>query len=59
MICEFINEFNRIKKVVESCETQEQYDNATRWAKNWCMRMCVAYPNVIKDCNKLYEEIVS
>lgn len=59
MICEFINEFNHIKKVVESCETQEQYDNATRWAKNWCMRMCVAYPNIIDDCDKLYEDILN
>ena len=58
MICEFIYEFNHIKKVVESCETQEQLDNATRWAKSWCLRMRIAYPNVILNCEELFEEVI-
>ena len=59
MIFEFIREFNHVKRVVESCKTPEQYENATKWAKNWSIASRVKYPNFIEDCNKLYEEVVN
>jgi hypothetical protein len=57
MTNEYAHEFNRIKKVIESCETQDQYDNAIKWARKWCMRRCLSHPNIIEDCNKLYEDM--
>jgi len=54
----FIDEFTRIQDVIRSCKTEDQYNNAINWARNWCDRMCIAYPTAIENCDKLYENLI-
>jgi len=58
MMEDILFEYNRIKSVIKSCETEDQYNNAIKWANNWCSRTCKCYPKYIKNCNTFLEEIL-
>ena len=54
---EFIEQYDYVKKVVKSCKTEAQINNAKRWAEDWSKRMNNLAPWVIDGWFNLYIEV--
>jgi len=51
---EFLDQYEYVKKVVKSCKTKEQLNNAKSWAEDWTKRMKIQFPDYVKSCTDLY-----
>jgi hypothetical protein len=49
-----LDEYLFVKKVVKSCETKKQLENAKIWAENWAKRMKSIYPSEVLSWTDLY-----
>lgn len=56
---DFLYEFARVRKVIKSCTTNKQMENATIWAKDWSKRMASLYPDMIPSWEDLYQQVIS
>jgi len=55
---EFIDQFLFVKKVVLSCKTSVQLENAKKWADGWSKRMKVNAPNFVDSQVDLYLSVI-
>lgn len=51
---EFLDQYEYVKKVVKSCKTKEQLNNALSWAEDWAKRMKTHFPEYVKSYTDLY-----
>jgi hypothetical protein len=56
---DFLYEFAHVRRIVHSCKTQDQYNNAHEWAKRWSKRMIKIYPNVAENWETLFDQVIS
>ena len=59
MTDKLLDEYKYVKKVVRSCVTRQQMENAKRWAEDWAKRMKEIYPEDVKSWTDLYLSVVS
>lgn len=52
-------QFSYVNKVVKNCQTQQQKNNAHRWAYDWAKRMKGNYPNEVYSYIDLYLDVIS
>jgi hypothetical protein len=56
---DFLYEFAKVRKVINSCRTEEQYQNAYRWARDWSKRMSHQYSDIVPDWESLLDQVIS
>ena len=54
----FLEQFKYVNRVVRSCQTVDQLENAMRWAEDWCKRMERIHPNIVKSYSELYGQVM-
>lgn len=54
----FIDQFKYVNRVVSSCKTVDQLNNAKRWAEDWSKRMKRNFPDIVKSDVDLYEHVI-
>ena len=54
-----LDEYKYVQKVVRSCVTEAQLENAKKWAEDWAWRMKAIYPNKVLSASDLYLSVVS
>jgi hypothetical protein len=52
-------QFNYVKRVVSSCTTEEQTNNAHEWAYDWSKRMKCNYPDKVHSHTDLFLDVIS
>tara|TARA_Y100000356_G_C11217792_1_gene267350 strand:+ start:172 stop:462 length:291 start_codon:yes stop_codon:yes gene_type:complete len=55
----FNKQFEYVKKVIESCQTDEQYQLAKEWAFQWAKRMKSNFPEVVKDSKEVFYKLLN
>ena len=58
MINRLLEEYTFVKKVVHSCSSEEQLNNAYSWAQDWAMRMKRNYPQDVPSWEDLYQSVI-
>lgn len=53
------SQFEYVKKVVLSCETNEQRLISHKWAFNWAQRMRANFPDHIADVDELFKKVLN
>lgn len=56
---DFLYEFAKVRKVIKSCVTREQYLNAYKWAEEWSKRMSNLHPDIVPDWKSLLDQVIS
>ena len=51
---EFLTQYDYVKKVIKSCKTEEQLENAKQWAEGWSKRMKIIVPWFVTSWTDLY-----
>ena len=51
---EFLNQLQYVRKVVQSCTTLKQLENAKIWANNWVLRVADMNPALVQSKSDLY-----
>jgi hypothetical protein len=49
-----LDEYLYVKKVVKSCVTRQQLENAKTWAEDWAKRMKDLFPSEVRSWTDLY-----
>ena len=52
-------QFVYVKKVVNSCETEEQKKHVYEWAEEWSKRMKRNYPQKVSSFMDLFLDVIS
>jgi hypothetical protein len=55
----FLDQYKYVSKVIDSCVTPEQLDNAKAWARDWSARMYRLYPKLVPSQEELYDAVTS
>jgi hypothetical protein len=56
---EFLDQYSYVNRVVKSCRTEEQLQNAKRWAEDWAWRMKRNVPSLeIQSATDLYLSVI-
>lgn len=56
---EFLDQYSYVSRVVKSCKTEEQLQNAKRWAEDWAWRMKNNIPSLeIQSATDLYLSVI-
>ena len=48
-----------VKKVIESCKTDEQKRIAASWAFEWVKRMKANFPNIVTDTEEVFFKLLN
>jgi len=59
MTDEFLYEFAKVRKVINSCITDRQTKAALLWAQEWSKRAVRHYPEITNDWQELYKQVIS
>ena len=54
-----LDEYKYVQKVVRSCVTEAQLENAKKWAEDWAWRMKANYPKEVHSATDLYLSVVA
>jgi hypothetical protein len=56
---EFLDQYSYVSRVVKGCKTEEQLQNAKRWAEDWAWRMKKNVPSLeIQSATDLYLSVI-
>ena len=56
---EFLDQYSYVNRVVKSCRTEEQLQNAKRWAEDWAWVMKRNVPSLeIQSATDLYLSVI-
>ncbi len=55
----FLDQLMYVRKVVTSCITEDQLENAKHWAFEWAGRMRKQYPSCVPSETELYEAVTA
>jgi len=55
----YLQEYNYVKKVVNSCATEDQFIVAKKWAETWAIKAKRQYPDLIPSATDLYLQVIS
>jgi hypothetical protein len=55
----FLDQFSYVNRVVNSCQTEGQRQNALKWAEDWAKRMKAAYPKSVHSHVDLYLSVIA
>ena len=53
-----IDQFKYVNKIVTTCKSKEQKDNAYKWAWEWSKRAKSNYPKIIHSHTDLFLDVI-